>query len=268
MRESGGSMKVRRSRRLAAIALVGSLVAGSVIAANAGSSVEVALEHKRDLRDRIEQVQETRRTRRVALHRRIRSSQAMIDRAFGVTQVGDVERYRRFRKEQLHRISDLRRQERELVRSTRERVRELRDRRNQIASWIDSLPLQRCPVAGSVTIADNFGIWHDHGKDGGHVHQGSDMGAATGTPIVAPFDGNAVADPSEEGGYGVKVYGDAGYVYNAHLSAYGKLGAVKAGDVIGYVGMTGNATGPHDHFEWHPGDGAAVDPYMYLVAVC
>jgi len=117
-------------------------------------------------------------------------------------------------------------------------------------------------------MADNFGIWHDHGKDGGHVHQGVDMSAATGTPIVAPFDGNAVADPSEEGGSGVKVFGARGYVYNAHLSAYGRLGAVQTGDVIGYVGMTGNATAPHLHFEWHPGDGAAIDPFMYLAAAC
>lgn len=261
-------MKVRRSRRLAAIALVGSLVAGSVIAANAGSSVEVALEHKRDLRDRIEQVQETRRARRVALHRRIRSSQAMIDRAFGVTQVGDVERYRRFRKQQLHRISDLRRQERELVRSTRERVRELRDRRNQIASWIESLPFQRCPVSGSVSPADNFGVIREMPGTPRHVHQGNDIAAPTGTPIVAPFDGSAVASSSDLGGMQVKVYGAGGYVYNAHLSAYGKLGTVSVGDVIGYVGMTGNATAPHDHFEWHPGDGAAVDPFMYLAAVC
>ncbi len=268
MRESGGFMKVRRSRRLAAILLVGSLVTGSMFAANAESSVEVALRHKQDMRDRIEQIQETRRVRRVALHGRIRSAQALIERAFGALQAGDVERYRRFRRQQLGRISELRRQERELVRSSRGRVRELRERRSQLASWIDSLPLERCPVAGSVSIADNFGIWHDHGKDGGHVHQGSDMSAATGTPIVAPFDGTAVADPSEEGGYGVKVFGDAGYVYNAHLSAYGKLGSVRSGDVIGYVGMTGNATGPHDHFEWHPGDGVAVDPYMVLAAVC
>ena len=66
----------------------------------------------------------------------------------------------------------------------------------------------------------------------------------------------------------VKIYGAGGYVYNAHLSAYGKLGSVRTGDVVGYVGSTGNATAPHDHFEWHPGDGGAVDAYLYLAAVC
>ena len=144
----------------------------------------------------------------------------------------------------------------------------LRSERQRLAGWIESLPFERCPVQGSVTTSDNFGIWHDHGKEGGHVHQGTDMAAPTGTPIVAPFDGEAIADPSEEGGYGVKVFGAGGYVYNAHLSAYGRLGWVNAGDVIGYVGSTGNATGPHDHFEWHPGEGGAVDPFPYLAAVC
>ena len=70
------------------------------------------------------------------------------------------------------------------------------------------------------------------------------------------------------GGLGAKVYGEYGYVYNAHLSRFGQLGPVSRGDVIGYVGTTGNASGPHTHFEWHPGNGIAVDPYSFLVLVC
>ena len=38
--------------------------------------------------------------------------------------------------------------------------------------------------------------------------------------------------------------------------------------MIGYVGATGNAGGPHDHFEWHPDNGDAVDPHEFLLMVC
>ncbi len=148
---------------------------------------------------------------------------------------------------------------------------ELTARREAIRAEISRLhPLAVCPVDGPVAIADDFGIWVHHPKNegGDHIHQGNDMMAAMGTPIVAPFDGTAVAATNHIGGLAVKVYGEFGYVYNAHLSRFGQLGAVTTGTVVGYVGATGNAGGPHDHFEWHPGDGPAVDPHPFLMQVC
>jgi len=126
--------------------------------------------------------------------------------------------------------------------------------------------LRVCPVDEPRAYSDN---WHAPRWGGGfHLHQGIDIFAPPGTPIRAPFDGTAVSADNWLGGIAVKVYGEAGYVYNAHLSERGQLGRVKAGDIIGYVGSTGNASGPHDHFEYHPGNGDAVNPYLFLNAVC
>jgi murein DD-endopeptidase MepM/ murein hydrolase activator NlpD len=147
----------------------------------------------------------------------------------------------------------------------------LRDRVEEIQFEISEIrPFSVCPVVGPVAIADDFGIMvHHPPKEGGnHIHQGNDMLAPTGAEIVAPFDGTAETSSNHIGGMAVNVYGEFGYVYNAHLSAFGQLGPVEAGDVIGYVGATGNAGGPHDHFEWHPDDGRAVDPHEFLLMVC
>jgi murein DD-endopeptidase MepM/ murein hydrolase activator NlpD len=123
-----------------------------------------------------------------------------------------------------------------------------------------------CPVDQPMSYSDN---WHAPRWGGGfHLHQGIDIFAPIGTPIRAPFDGLAVTADNWLGGIAVKVYGDAGYVYNAHLSGYGQLGQVEAGTIIGYVGETGNASGPHDHFEFHPGGGDAVNPFGMLNAAC
>jgi murein DD-endopeptidase MepM/ murein hydrolase activator NlpD len=123
-----------------------------------------------------------------------------------------------------------------------------------------------CPVQGVVSFVDSFG-WP---RPGGRIHEGIDMISPYGTPIVAVHSGNAVQTPNSLGGNAVIVYHDGGtdFTYYAHMSSYGATGQVAAGQIIGYVGSTGDTTVNHLHFEYHPGGGPAVDPYQLLLAVC
>lgn len=124
--------------------------------------------------------------------------------------------------------------------------------------------LQVCPVAGPNSFVDSFG-W----PRAGHSHQGIDLIAPFGTPIVAAHPGTVSFSSSSSGGLQAYVHGSGGYSFYAHLSSYGASGSVSAGTVIGYVGSTGDAGSTnHLHFEWHPGGGAAVNPYQMLLAVC
>ncbi len=140
-----------------------------------------------------------------------------------------------------------------------------------------------CPVRGFVAYSDDFGAPRYGG--GFHPHAGNDIFAQRGTPIVAPFPGTAEMSSNGLGGLAVKVFGAAGWTYNAHLDSFGNLGSVSTGDVVGYVGDSGDARGgaTHDHFEWHPNVipshphkspygyaviGSAIDPYPYLNSVC
>jgi murein DD-endopeptidase MepM/ murein hydrolase activator NlpD len=158
---------------------------------------------------------------------------------------------------------------RALAPHTRARLRALRAHYDDLQRWLDVQGILRaCPVPAYTDIADNFGVIVRIPHVPVHVHQGNDVAAPTGAPILAPFDGLASAGHDKLGGFTVKVYGSEGYVYNAHLSRFGQLGWVHAGDVIGYVGSTGDAQGPHDHIEWHPNDGPAVDPHALLLAAC
>jgi murein DD-endopeptidase MepM/ murein hydrolase activator NlpD len=147
----------------------------------------------------------------------------------------------------------------------------LRSHKDDVLAQISAIrPFAVCPVGDPHAVGDDFGIWvHRPKKWGGnHIHQGNDIMAPEGTPIYAPFDGVAVNATNHIGGNAVDVYGQFGYVYNAHLSRFGALGSVQAGDVIGYVGHTGDTGANHDHFEWHPNNGPAVDPHDFLMLVC
>jgi murein DD-endopeptidase MepM/ murein hydrolase activator NlpD len=134
------------------------------------------------------------------------------------------------------------------------------------------------PVFGTVSFGDSFGAPRPDVPGG--WHHGEDIFAAAGAPILAVADGTLYSIGwNDIGGYRLWLrdhYGNE--FYYAHLSAYSPLAIegkqVKAGDVIGFVGATGDADGgaPHLHFEIHPaallglGYDGVVAPYQFLVA--
>jgi peptidoglycan LD-endopeptidase LytH len=123
-----------------------------------------------------------------------------------------------------------------------------------------------CPVAGPRAFGDTWGA----SRSGGRSHEGVDMMSPAGTPLVAVEAGSVQFKTTRLGGNSVWLNGASGtrYFY-AHLSAWeGSSRSVSQGEVIGYVGATGNTTANHLHFEVHPGGGRAVNPYPYVRAAC
>jgi murein DD-endopeptidase MepM/ murein hydrolase activator NlpD len=134
------------------------------------------------------------------------------------------------------------------------------------------------PVLGGADWGDTYGA--DRSDVPGGWHHGDDLFAPLGTPVVAVTDGTVFAVGWERiGGWRLWLADGAGNdFYYAHLSGYTQLArngrAVKRGDVLGFIGNTGDAftTPPHLHFEVHPnpllylGYDGAVDPTTYLRA--
>ena len=127
----------------------------------------------------------------------------------------------------------------------------------------------RFPVAGVASYSHDW--WFPRFGPGWRLHQGTDIFAAHGTPVRAPVDGTVKVRNGGLGGLAVYVVEpDGTYWYLAHLAGVPEglvTGqAVTTGQVVGFVGSTGNAAGgpPHLHFEVHPGGGGAVDPKAVL----
>jgi murein DD-endopeptidase MepM/ murein hydrolase activator NlpD len=126
---------------------------------------------------------------------------------------------------------------------------------DQSSTWVS-------PIApGSYTrsaVFGEYGVWSRY-------HTGVDLTAPLGTPIVAAGPGVVVA--SDGGGWAgthvVIMHADGSRTLYAHMSAKvvqpGTV--VKAGQLIGYVGMTGRAFGYHLHFEYYPSTATVGDPY-------
>ncbi|HEX2241310.1 MAG TPA: peptidoglycan DD-metalloendopeptidase family protein [Actinomycetota bacterium] len=136
-----------------------------------------------------------------------------------------------------------------------------------IAPVLSSTRGMYCPVAGPNSFVDSWGA-----PRSGHTHQGVDIMAAYGTPIVAVTSGTITyAAYDGSGGNMIFLSGDDGhsywYMHNQENLVSG--GHVSAGQQIATVGDTGNAAGtPHLHFEYHPGGGAAVNPYPLAASLC
>ena len=134
------------------------------------------------------------------------------------------------------------------------------------------------PVYGTASFGDSFGAPRPDVPGG--WHHGEDIFAAKGTPLLAVADGTLhTIGFNRIGGYRLWLRDTQGNeFYYAHLSAYSPLAvegrSVQAGDVIGFVGDTGDADGgaPHLHFEIHPaamaglGYDGVVAPYTILLA--
>lgn len=123
-----------------------------------------------------------------------------------------------------------------------------------------------CPVAGPRAFADTWGA----PRSGGRSHQGVDVISPSGTPLVAMESGRVEFRSNALGGMTLRLYGDSGTrYYYAHLSAYeGGNRTVNQGDVVGYVGRTGNTTTNHLHLQIHPGGGQPINPYPITRAAC
>ncbi|MEO6126601.1 MAG: peptidoglycan DD-metalloendopeptidase family protein, partial [Ilumatobacteraceae bacterium] len=133
--------------------------------------------------------------------------------------------------------------------------------------------LDATPVRGACRFANSW----QASRGGGRLHVGVDLISPSGTPVIAAASGTLTRqtiNSSRSGNAWWLTTSTGTYFFYAHLSSFSSglsVGSkVKAGDVIGSVGSTGNAVAPHLHFEIHPYGGGPVNPYwqIWMIGGC
>jgi peptidoglycan hydrolase-like protein with peptidoglycan-binding domain len=128
------------------------------------------------------------------------------------------------------------------------------------------------PVQGPCSFIDT---WHE-ARGGGRLHIGVDIIAPRGNLVYAVADGTItrtyVEGRDKLSGNGVRLtMADGTYFFYGHFDAIApgiQVGSVvKAGQVIGTIGSTGNTSTPHLHLEIHPGGGDAINPFPIVKAI-
>lgn len=154
------------------------------------------------------------------------------------------------------------------------RIKELDQESSSISSLLQGQPLQAGSAPGKLAwpldqlvITSPFGPRVHPVYGDIRMHTGDDFRGASGTPIKAADDGTVVFSGTMNGYGNVIIINHGGGIATlyAHQSVrYSQVGdQVKTGEIIGLIGMTGDATGPHLHFEVRV-NGTPVNPLPYL----
>jgi len=151
------------------------------------------------------------------------------------------------------------------IASREQSLRELQTHLDKKAAFLAATPTI-LPVRGLVTAGYGYRKSPFTGKR--EFHEGMDIAAPHGTPVVATADG-IVRFAGPAGSYGNVVFLDHGhgfataYGHNSTIRVHARQ-RVRRGEVIAYVGNTGRTTGPHVHYEVHL-EGVASNPLKYAV---